>query len=255
MTRPAAGAGYRAVAFDLFGTLIEFEAARLPTLRIEGTSQPSTVPLFAARLARYVPGVDTEAFAAALRAVTEELRGEHAESLVEPPSRLRYRRALVRVGCSPDVLDEAAIVLSRAHHEAIGNATVFPPERRTVLARAAARGPVGLVSNFDDTASAFAILARHGILPLLHTVVVSEAIGLRKPHPATLATALHALDVEAGETLFVGDSLLADVGVAHAVGAHAAWIDHAGVGVPPDVVPPRHVLRRLEDLHAVFDAG
>ena len=255
MSGPTVSAAYRAVVFDLFGTLIEFDASSLPALRLGDVTVPSTIPRYADLLRRYVPHVSAKQFAEALRAASDTLRIECAESLIEPPSRLRFRRALERLACPPAVLDEAAVVLSRAHHDGINSATVFPPERRAVLDHAAALGPVALVSNFDDTASAFAILARHGILPALATVVVSEAVGLRKPHPVTLLTALHGLGLEAADVLFVGDSLSADVGVAHAVGADAAWIDHGGEGVPPDVTPPRHVLRRLEDLHAVLDGA
>jgi FMN phosphatase YigB (HAD superfamily) len=252
MTSSRGGGAYRAVIFDLFGTLIEFDGSSLPTLEVGGVAVPSTIPRYASLLRRYVPRTDAEQFARALRAASDQLRIECEESLIEPPSRVRFRRALERVACPPAALDEAAVVLSRAHLEGINSATVFPPERRAVLAHAAAQGPVGLVSNFDDTASAFTILARHEILPVLSTVVVSEAVGLRKPHPVTLATALHELGVEATDVLFVGDSLSADVGVAHAVGANAAWIDYSGTGVPPDTTPPRHVLRALEDLHAIL---
>jgi HAD superfamily hydrolase (TIGR01509 family) len=254
----AAGDGvrrYDAVVFDLFGTLVEFDPGRLPTLEVDGGAIPSTVPCFAASLGDYVPGVSPSAFAAALRAVTVALRAATERTLQETASRERFRRALMQVGCAPARLDEAAVVLSRTHHAAIGAATLFPPGRRAALARAAARGPVGLVSNFDDTTSAFAILARHAILPQLAAVVVSEAVGLRKPHPALLTTALATLGCDAARALFVGDSFEADVGAAHAVGADAAWIDVAGRGVPPGATAPRYVLRRLEDLDAVLGLG
>jgi putative hydrolase of the HAD superfamily len=243
---------YGAVVFDLFGTLIEFDPGRVPTLVLDGTPVPSTVPCFADHLARYAPGVPPARFAAALRTATEELYRESGDRLVEIASRQRFRRALEHAGAGAAQLDEAAIVLSRAHHAAIGTATVFPPAHREVLTQAAARGPVAVVSNFDDTSSGFAILARHGILPALATVVISEGVGVRKPHPAILATALVSLGMAASDVLFVGDSYTADVGVAHAVGAHAAWIDAAGQGVPPGAIPPRHVLRRLSDLSAVL---
>jgi len=249
MTRPAAPAVYDAVAFDLFGTLIEFDPGLLPTLMVDGVPVPSTVPRIADLLPRYVPGVTVGEFFVALRGVTEAIRVEHRGTLAETPSRERFRRVLEQVGCTASWLDEAAVVLARQHHAGIADATVFPPSRRAVLDAAARRGPVVVVSNFDDTASAMAILARHGILPSLATVVVSEAVGLRKPHPATLVAALTTLAIPAAATLFVGDNFEADVGVAHAVGAEAAWIDARGRGVPEGARRPRYVLRTLEELH------
>jgi len=247
-TRPP----YRAVVFDLFGTLVEFDPGRLPTLTVDGATVPSTVPRYAERLRHYVPHLRAEEFAVALRTASHEIRSAGGDSLVETPSRERFRRALARVACPDEQLDEAAAVLSRSHHEAIAAATVFPPAHREVLALAAARGPLAVVSNFDDTSSAFAILARHAILPALATVVVSEAIGLRKPHPAMLATALATLGLSARDVLFVGDSFPADVGVAQALGADVAWIDVTGDGPPPGAPQPRYVLRRLAELRAVL---
>jgi putative hydrolase of the HAD superfamily len=255
MSRGGAARRSRAVVFDLFGTLIALEPNRLPSIRVEGTAVPSTLPHLAPRLRRYLPDVELDAFGRALRAASEDLRAEHATTLVEAPSRERFRRALVRAGCSEERLGEAAVVLSRAHHEAIGAATVFPAGHRAVLEAAARRGPVAVVSNFDDTASAMAILARHGILDALATVVVSEALGLRKPHPALLATVLDTLALEPADVVFVGDSFSADVGVAHALGADAAWIDAEGRGVPEGARPPRWVLRRLEELPALLAAS
>src|SRR5207244_6327492 len=70
---------------------------------------------------------------------------------------------------------------------------------------------LGVVSNFDDTGAAYDILARHRVLPLLDTVVVSEALGLRKPHPALVRTGLRGLGLPAHDVLFVGDTFADDV--------------------------------------------
>src|SRR5262249_28567616 len=124
-----------------------------------------------------------------------------------------------------------------------------------VLAHARARGRVGLVSNFDDTGTAYDILCRHGLLSELDAVVVSEALGMRKPHPALLRAALHALELEPSETLFVGDTFDEDVIGAHAAGVDVVWIDARGSGVPADAIAPRYVVRALADLIPILDAS
>ena len=94
-----------------------------------------------------------------------------------------------------------------------------------------------------------------GVLPLLDTVVVSEALGLRKPHPALVRTGLRGLGLPPHEALFVGDTFADDVGAATAAGMDAAWIDARGAGVPDGTPAPRYVLRAFADLRGILECG
>lgn len=233
----------RAVLFDLFGTLVEVDPARLPAVDVGGERRPSTFPRWARLLESYVGprrGEDVlEAFRAAAAA--------GADATIERPSRARFRALLERMGCADGaVLEEAAVVLSRAHMAAIVEATVVPPAHRAVLDAARSVGAVGIVSNFDDTASAYAILARHGLLERVDAVVVSEAVGRRKPHPLPIVAALRSLDVAAADAVFIGDGAAADVGAARAAGVTAVLIAPDGeTGAREDDVV---VVRRLADV-------
>src|SRR5437870_9095020 len=245
-------APYRGVLFDLFGTLVAFDAGRLPELEVEGVRHRTTVGGLAPALAAWVPGVSLADFARALRAVSDELARARAVDHVELPSRERFRRALGRVGCADDVLAEAAVDLSRAHMALVAAATVLPPAHAELLAALAPRYRLGVVTNFDDTATAYEILVRHGIAPWLDTVVISEALGLRKPHPAMARAGLRGLGLGAEETRLVGDTWGEDVASARAAGLDAAWIDAHGHGVPAGAAPPRYLLRALPELAALL---
>src|SRR5205823_3301523 len=73
---PAIGAmpaPYRGVLFDLFGTLVGFEAGRLPELEVDGVRHRTTVGGLGPALAEWVPGVALADFALALLAVSDEL--------------------------------------------------------------------------------------------------------------------------------------------------------------------------------------
>jgi putative hydrolase of the HAD superfamily len=242
---------YRGILLDLFSTLIGFDRDRLPELDVGGQRVRTTIADLGDLLARWVPGVTPQVFLEAIITVSDELARLRRDSLVELPSRERFRRALDAVGCADAARDEAAVHLSRAHMAAIAGATVFPPEHAALLAALRPRYRIGLVSNFDDTATAYDILVRHGILPWLDTVVVSEAVGLRKPHPALVRVGLHGLGLEPHEVLFVGDTFAEDVAAAHAAGVDAAWIDGRGEG-PPTGRPPEYTLRRLTDLAPIL---
>jgi putative hydrolase of the HAD superfamily len=243
---------YRGVLFDLFGTLIRFDAARLPVLEIDGERVHTTAITLADELAAWMPGVGVEELWRALLAVSDEMARARAYDHTELPSRERFRRALERLGCDDAVLAEASVHLSRAHMRLIGQATVLPPAHQEVIAAARSLGPVAVVSNFDDTGAAWAILRRHGLLPSLDAVVVSEALGLRKPHPALVRAALRETGREPADVLFVGDTFHEDVAAAHAAGVDSAWIDARAAGVPPAATPPTHVVRTLPELLPVL---
>jgi FMN phosphatase YigB (HAD superfamily) len=245
---------YQAILLDLFGTLIATEPAGLPVLQIGGTPVRTTLAGLGALLDVYAPGVGPDVFWHALAAVSEEMARRRAREHVEEPSRERFRRALARVGCGARACDEGGAALARAHHHALGAATVLPPDHTALLDALRRSYHLAVVSNFDDTASAYDILQRHGILGRVDAVVVSESLGRCKPHPLVVETALRLLGVPGDSALLVGDTFSEDVGAAHAAGIDAAWIDRDGRGVPPDAAPPRFVLRALPDLPAVLAA-
>ena len=246
-------ARYRGVLFDLFGTLVAFEPHRLPELEVGRERLRSTVAALGDLLREWVPGPAPAEFLQALLSVSEEMARARAYDHIELPSRERFRRALERVGCDDAVLAEAAVHLSRAHMALVADATLLPPAHAALLATLRPRYRLGVVSNFDDTATAYDILLRHGIAPYLDTVVVSEALGLRKPHPALVRVAQRGLGLDASEVLLVGDTFAEDVAGARAAGVDAAWLDVAGRGVPAGETPPRYVLRALPELAAILE--
>lgn len=245
-------APYRGVLFDLFSTLILFERERLPEMEIGGRRQRTTVANLGSLLARWAPGVSREDFLESIITVSDEMARARRDELVELPSRERFRRALERVGCDDAVRDEAAVHLSRAHMAAIADATVFPPEHAALLLALRPRYRIGVVSNFDDTATAYEILIRHGILSQVDTVVISEAVGLRKPHPALVRVGLDALGLAPHEVLFVGDTFGEDVAAAHAAGVDVAWIDLRGDGPPGTARPAEYTVRALPELAPIL---
>jgi len=241
-------APYRGVLLDLFGTLITFEPGRLPEMQVGSERVRTTVAGLAASLATWAPGTTPEGFLQALVAVSDEMARGRTSDHVELPSRERFRRALERVGCDDTRLAEAAVHLSRAHMALIATATILPDGHRALLEALRPRYRLGLVSSFDDTATAYEILRRHGLLAYLDSVVVSETLGLRKPHPALVRAGLVDLGLGADEVLFVGDTFAEDVLGARAAGVDAAWIDARGGGVPDGATPPRFRLRGLCEL-------
>ena len=90
-------------------------------------------------------------------------------------------------------------------------------------------------------------IAALGIARYLSHVVISEAVGLRKPDPRIFHLALAALGVVAGRTWFVGDHPHFDVSGAEACGMTAVWLRgyHAW---PRGQPPPTARITRISDL-------
>ena len=83
------------------------------------------------------------------------------------------------------------------------------------------------------------VLEQQGLVERLDAIVLSSEVGKRKPHPAIFEQALSELSVRAGEALFVGDRLDADVLGTSRLGlqtVQAVWFraDDDQVDVEPD---------------------
>ena len=127
-----------------------------------------------------------------------------------------------------EVADEELGRFLEAEHEAWSPARVLGATTHALLESLRSRGlALGLVSNaFDPPWLLHRDLERMGIEDRLDVAVFSSELGKRKPHPAIFERALGALGVDPRRAAFVGDSLVADVGGAGALGmttVQALW--------------------------------
>jgi putative hydrolase of the HAD superfamily len=241
---------YRAVIFDLFGTLVHFDTA-VPRVNVAGTERRTAMGWLRERFAAEIPGAPFDGFLAAIGAVTEEIVRGRPPEYHEVPSEERFRRALARLGgagCDPA---PAARRLSAAHMEYLASRVFLPAENRALLESLRGRVKIGLASNFDHGPTAHAILRRDGIADLFDATVVSADLGRRKPHPAIFREALGRLDVVPGEALYVGDTFADDVEGALGAGMDVAWLDANGRGSPQGRARPTYRLTDLSELWAL----
>jgi len=242
----------RALLFDLFGTVVHF-APQVPTIEVAGTTWRTTMGWLRATVERELPGVPFDQLLAALMAVTEDIVRQRPPEYREVPSRERFRRALARVGIDAAHAPDSAERLSLAHMEHLASTTLLPPAHRALLQELGSRYAIGLVSNFDHGPTARRILDRHDLASAFGSVVISEELGRRKPHPAIFAAARAALNVAPEESLFIGDSFADDVVGARRAGLIAVWLNPAGAPPPAGADPPDHEIAALTDLPALLD--
>jgi putative hydrolase of the HAD superfamily len=123
------------------------------------------------------------------------------------------------------------------------------PEVVATLEAVKARGLVqGVVSDWGS--DLLPILHAHELTRLMDFVVASAVVGSSKPHRDIFLYALARAGVAAQETIYVGDSYLADVLGSRAAGLHPVLIDRGGA--MPAIDAP--VVGSLLQVLAVVDA-
>ncbi|MHC4983620.1 MAG: HAD family hydrolase [Planctomycetota bacterium] len=112
---------------------------------------------------------------------------------------------------------------------------------------------LGLISNTFIPAE---VLDRHlaaeGLLNLLPVRVYSCEVRYRKPHPKIFAAALERGQLQAAETVFVGDSLQADIHGANCAGLISVLKDPDDRYRHPKIIP-NHRVRKLRELAELVD--
>lgn len=83
---------------------------------------------------------------------------------------------------------------------------------------------MGLISNAKSDWAVRSILEKNNITKFFDGVVTSAAMRIRKPRPEIFTRALTELEAKPSETVFVGDSLEADIGGAKNVGMHSIHV-------------------------------
>ncbi len=106
-----------------------------------------------------------------------------------------------------------------------------------LLTRLKEKYKLGLVSNFAYPHGFWKVLQHFNLARFFDAVVVSGELGLRKPHPKIFEEALKTLNVNAAETVFVGDSLKADIDGAKKMGFKTILVENVGFRKNPYAIP------------------
>jgi putative hydrolase of the HAD superfamily len=196
--------------------------------------------------AQYGIDVDPLRFADAVLAASVILN-EEQHHVYHPDIFVRYTRRIIEgMGGTGPQLDDCA---GEIYEEwAACQHFVLYDDVTPVLQELAARGiKVGLISNSHRCLASFQQhFELHG---LIAGALSSSEHGYLKPHPSIFTAALKLMDVSAGESVMVGDSLAHDIEGARAVGMRGILVQRsaAGCAAAPADVP---VIRDLSELAA-----
>jgi len=218
----------RALSFDLFDTLVDLHLDALPEFEFAGRKRRGTQPeLF--RLVSDHRGLEFDDFVQALAAVDRELRDARAAEGRELPTLERFRALVERLGLETPGLPEE---LTRTHMAAIRRCARTPSHHAELLRSLAGRYPLALCSNFSHSPTALAILKQFGLARWFAHVVISDAVGYRKPHRQIFARVASVLSLDPSEILHIGDRFDADVRGAKQAGMRSAWLIRRPTAAP-----------------------
>lgn len=219
----------RAISFDFGNTLVPFSASPMVSMVRE-----------TAEHAAGIVGCPVDDFVVVW---SEERERQFVEDLSqgrEADMEIRLPRVLARLRGRPQPppgarWDDAAIAGFSARDEveeildayaaAFVHNTPIPPDVGAMLERLAGRWPLALVSNWGLARSVERFLEAADWRRYFSAVVISQTVGVIKPHQLIFAAAAAKLGISSGPAiLHVGDDMGADVAGAHGVGWRAAWV-------------------------------
>ena len=119
----------------------------------------------------------------------------------------------------------------------------------SLFERLSHRYRLGVVSNFYG--NLVAVCREAGIGSFLSAAVDSAVVGRSKPHAAIFRAALERLQVDASESVFVGDSPERDMAGARRVGMRHVLLAECP-GTATCCCPHDPVIRRLAELEALL---
>jgi putative hydrolase of the HAD superfamily len=203
----------KAVGFDLFNTLItvDLSARRESLTRLTESLREAGLE------------VDRDAFVrahgeAALRYL-EQTRVDGRET----HNRFWISEALNTLGHRVAPEDSRIAPAVAAYFSAYIEASRPIPGTEEMLGALKGRYRLGLLSNFTHAPAAMAVISRHGLASYLDAVIISGAVGYRKPHPSVFRILVDQLGVAKEEIVFVGDDAEADVSGAQQAGLRPIW--------------------------------
>ena len=142
---------------------------------------------------------------------------------------LRFRRFFEQYGidADPDAAGDRFVTL-------LGEQAILLPHAEEVARRIAAEKPLVLLTN-GITAVQRARLARSPLKDIAADMIVSEEVGIAKPHPGLFNYALKKHGWRRQEALMIGDGATSDIAGANAAGIDACWLNPARKPLPKGV--------------------
>ena len=233
----------KAVLFDMFDTLMMVR-------RNQDFYSPSLMRTYKF-LNKNGIDVSFDTFEKAYIKARDELYAKVDANLEEPHFNVRISETLKNLGYNYGASSPLVAEATAEFCDEFMTFVYLDPDTEKILHTLHGKYKLGIVSNFAIPECVQELLKTHGLADLLDVIVVSAAVNKRKPSPDIFLNTLKELGVSAEETVFVGDTLDADIDGAKSVGIKAVYIqrriENADGHVKPDTT-----IKSLEELPTVL---
>ena len=204
----------KAVIFDFIGTLVS----------VVGYSYEDSVRKLCESVADAGLDVDSARFLEAYRKAHLKYREVRYGKLVEVTNAVWISEALNELGYkSTPEDDRVKQAVNAFFRDYLASLKTRKCAKKT-LKWVSAHYKTGLISNFTYAPVIYAALRKLQLSRFFSVILVSHAVGWRKPHPKIFRKALNTLKVKAEESVFVGDSPKEDIKGAKNAGMKTIFI-------------------------------
>ena len=233
----------KAVLFDMFDTLVMIR-------KNHEFYSPSLMRMYK-YLNKNGINVSFDTFQKAYIKTRDDLYAKADENLEEPHFNVRVSETLKSLGYNYDASSPIVAAATTEFCDEFMTFVYLDENTEKLLRTLHGKYKLGIISNFAIPECVHKLLKTHDLDKLFDAIVVSGAVNKRKPSPEIFERALKALGVSASETVFVGDTLDADIEGAKAVGMKAVYIERRIEKV--EQVRPDKTIKSLSELPLVLE--
>lgn len=162
---------------------------------------------------------------------------------------LQRERFVGALSTVEDIDDEKALVINDDFIERIMKKDTLVEGAKELLDYLQPQYNIHILSN-GFTEMQYTKMESAGLSDYFDKVILSDMVGVNKPHPDIFAFALTEIEARIDEVIMIGDNLFADIEGAYDSGLDQIWYNPRNK--PCDNVQPTYVVNRLVDIKSIL---
>lgn len=172
-------------------------------------------------------------------------------NLEEPHFNVRVSETLKSLGYEHEVSSSIVMAATNEFCEEFMTYVRIDKNTDKMLRSVYGKYKLGIVSNFAIPECVIKLLKVNKIDSLFDAIIVSGMVNKRKPSPEIFNITLNVLGVSASETVFVGDTIDADIEGPKAIGMKTIYVERREQKI--EVVAPDKTIKNLSELPLVVE--